>query len=63
MCDKPFMNVNQVFTGMLHQLCLSGLDITKHKAAIGAGDMLKMYTSGVLGTHSPEALQIKCSFS
>ena len=53
------MNANKVFSGMLHQLHESGLDVTKCKTAIGTGDMEKMYTSGVLGCHSPEALQNK----
>ena len=53
------MNASQLFSGVLCQLHEHGLDVTKHKTAIGAEDMDTMYSSGVLGDHSPEALQNK----
>ena len=56
MRDKCFTNANQVFSGVLRQMRESGLDVTKHKTAIGKGDMDKMYSSGVLGCSSPETL-------
>ena len=54
MGDLTFLNANQVFTGILRQMCQEGKDITQHKNPIGAGDIRKMYDSGVLSVSSPE---------
>jgi hypothetical protein len=57
--DKCFMAANQCYEGMLKDLKRQGKDVTKHKAAIDAHDMQKMYSSGVLSDTDPVALQRK----
>ena len=56
MRDKSFQNANQVLSGVLKQLRESRLNVTRHKSAIAEGDIKKLYTSGVLGLDTPEAL-------
>ena len=57
--DKTFQSANQVYDGKLKLLKKSGLDVTCHKPAIEVHDMDKMYSSGVLSTSNPVALQRK----
>ena len=62
MLDRDFLPANQVFTGLLKQLRRDGLDRTKHKSIIQREDIEKMYTTGVIGTSNPVALQRKIFF-
>lgn len=59
MRDRAFMGANQVLSGVLRQLRESGQDKTQHKQPIAAGDMSKMYSSGVLSNENPLSLQRK----
>ena len=59
MKDRVFQGVNQVFVGLLRKLRLGGLSQVQHKDAITHADMLKLYSSGTLGTHDPESLMHK----
>ena len=57
MHDRAFQDANQVFFGKIRKLQQDGLDRTKHKDAVRAGDMTKLYDSGTLAIDNPVALQ------
>ena len=57
--DKDFTAANDVFLGSLKELKRQGMDTTKHKQAINAEDMEKLYDTGVLSDDNPVALQRK----
>ena len=59
MQDKAFQDANQVFLGKIRKLRQDGLDQTKHKDAVRAADMAKLYDSGTLAIDNPMALQGK----
>ena len=59
MHDRAFQDANQVFLGKIRKLQQDGLDQTKHKDAVHAGDMAKLYDSGTLAIDNPVALQRK----
>ena len=59
MHDIAFQSANQVFVGMVRKLRQDGLDKTRHKDAIRASDMKKLYECGTLSTDDPVGLQRK----
>ena len=48
---------NQVFVGKVRKMRQDGLDKTKHKDAVTAADMRKLYDGGILFVADPVALQ------
>ena len=62
MHDKEFMESNQVFSGLLKTMRRAGLDKTTHKTPISAGDMDRLYASGVLSNDMPWGLIYKVYF-
>lgn len=59
MHDRAFQSANQVYVGVIRKLRQDGLDKTKHKNAVTAGDMQLIRESGVLATDNPVGLQRK----
>ena len=59
MHDIAFQSANQVFVGMVRKLRQDGLDKTRHKDAIRASDMKKLYECSTLSTDDPVGLQRK----
>ena len=59
MHDRPFQDANQVFFGKIRKPRQDGLDRTKHKDAVRAGDMAELYEGGTLAIDNPVALQRK----
>jgi hypothetical protein len=57
--DREFIVANQVYEGKIKDLKRQGKDTTQHKKAINEEDMKRMYSSGVLSTDNPVALQRK----
>ena len=62
MHDKEFMESIQVFSGLLKTMRRAGLDKTTHKTPISAGDMDRLYASGVLSNDTPWGLIYKVYF-
>ena len=62
MNDRPFMQSNQVLTGLIKGLKKIGKDLSKHKEAICEEDHQKLYESGEFSVTTPETLQNKVMF-
>ena len=59
MRDRDFQMANNVFMGMLKRIRAEGKDTSAHKSPVSSDDMKKMYSSGILSSDSPKALQRK----
>ena len=59
MTDRPFMQSNQVLTGLIKSLKREGKNLSKHKEAICEEDHKKLYESGQFSVTTPETLQNK----
>ena len=55
--DPAFQTSNSQMVGIFKCLARQGLDITKHHAALEKVDLEKLKSTGVIGTHNPQALQ------
>ena len=55
--DPAFSESNATMSGIFKCLARQGLDVTKHHEALEKADLIKLKSTGVIGTHNPWALQ------